>query len=176
MNAGMKPGSNRMQIPNILQQQGQQQGHQGMGGNQMNVQQQQWFKQQMMLQQRQQLQQQQQQQGGTLLLHHIHSKGREGNCLHSLEELALTRMLFQLNNNTICKGMKPVPPQTPSPQGMMGPPTHNAIQQQLMQQQQAVRSPPPIRSPQPTPSPRAVPSASPRGAPTAAFSFTSCHA
>lgn len=51
-------------------------------------------------------------------------------------------------------GYKPTPPPVPSPQGVMGPPGSNLVQQQLM----TVRSPPPIRSPQPNPSPRPVPS------------------
>ncbi|VEN43169.1 unnamed protein product [Callosobruchus maculatus] len=67
------------------------------------------------------------------------------------------------------QGMKPTPPPTPSPQGVMGPPHGQGMtvqqQQQLMQ---SVRSPPPIRSPQPSPSrtapsPRTQAVPSPRG-------------
>ncbi|KAK6630216.1 hypothetical protein RUM43_015009 [Polyplax serrata] len=147
------PAMNNPQLQHMLSQQQQQQQHQnrlqmqmqipGQQMTQQNPQQQQqggpqqahWYKQQLLaMTQRQQQQQQQQFQ---------QPPGYPQR---------LPGMRPQINYGG--PGYKPTPPPVPSPQGVMGPPGTNLVQQQLM----SVRSPPPIRSPQPNPSPRPVPS------------------
>lgn len=83
----------------------------------MNVQQQQWFKQQMMLQQRQQLQQQQQQQGGNFAAPPYPQQRSRGQLPAQLGGVGSYQNAFPTEQQYNMQGMKPVPPQTPSPQG-----------------------------------------------------------